>query len=165
MRRHLTVAACVRGASRNIATLSLARVQEAHRFRPAKQRAQLYRRWPKPKPSCEAFTRNAATVRFISLETLATGVLSFECFLRLRRSAAVHSRRVCFLLLERFNSLAPKFVTAVLAIALCVLNLQVRNADSPVRASDIGSMHGGPEWSRVVRRGGAARQPRRWCNN
>jgi len=40
MRRHLTVAACVRGASRNIATLSLARVQEAHRFRPAKQRAQ-----------------------------------------------------------------------------------------------------------------------------
>jgi hypothetical protein len=37
--------------------------------------------------------RNAATVRFISFEILVTGVRLFECFLRLRKSAAVHSRR------------------------------------------------------------------------
>jgi len=35
-------------------------------------------------------------VRFISLEIFTTGVLAFECFLRSRKSAAVHSRRAGF---------------------------------------------------------------------
>jgi hypothetical protein len=71
--------------------------------------------------------RSAGTVRFKSFETFATGVRAFECAFRLRRSAAVHSRRFLLFFAVRFNLLLW-FVSgaALVAIAARTYNLHPR---------------------------------------
>ena len=53
-----------------------------------------YRWCPRPMPSLSACWRKAPMVRFISLDTLTTGVLAFEWAFRVRRSLLL--QRLCF---------------------------------------------------------------------
>src|ERR1700722_2302114 len=58
-----------------------------------------YRRWPRPTPWIPALRRRAPTVRFITFETLVTGVRAFECAFSVRTSSFVHglmTRRAVF---------------------------------------------------------------------
>ena len=73
-----------------------------------------YRRWPRPTPRIPALRRRAPTVRFITFETLVTGVRAFECAFSVRRSSFVHglmTRRavVAFTVLADFVVLTAFF--------------------------------------------------------
>src|SRR5580700_5939500 len=73
-----------------------------------------YRRWPRPTPRIPALRRRAPTVRFITFETLVTGVRAFECAFSVRTSSFVHglmTRRavVAFTVLADFVVLTAFF--------------------------------------------------------
>ena len=73
-----------------------------------------YRRWPRPTRRIPALRRRAPTVRFITFETLVTGVRAFECAFSVRTSSFVHglmTRRavVAFTVLADFVVLTAFF--------------------------------------------------------
>jgi hypothetical protein len=80
-----------------------------------------YRRWPRPTPRIPALRRRAPTVRFITFETLVTGVRAFECAFNVRTSSFVHglmTRRAVF----AFTVLADFVPLTVLFKALGIIS-------------------------------------------
>jgi hypothetical protein len=73
-------------------------------------------------PSRNAFCRSAPGVRFIALEILTTGVLAFECALRLRKSSFVQG-----LLMRRF-ALFAMFVPLIRQDACSTSRRPLRDA-------------------------------------
>src|ERR1700729_2389142 len=86
-----------------------------------------YRRWPRPTPRMPALRRRAPTVRFITFETLGTGVRAFECAFSMRTSSFVHglmTRRAVF----AFTVLADFAPLTVLFKALGIIQVLHLNA-------------------------------------
>src|SRR3984885_10174426 len=92
-----------------------------------------YRRWPRPTPTIPALRRRAPTVRFITFETLGTGVPDFECALSIRTSSFVHglmTRRAVF----AFTVLVDFVPLTVLFKALGIIQVLHLNGSSATRA-------------------------------
>src|ERR1700748_3127739 len=86
-----------------------------------------YRRWPRPTPRIPALRRSAPTVRFITFETLVTGVRAFECAFSVRTSSFVHglmTRRAVF----AFAVLADFVTLTVFFKALGIIQVLHLNA-------------------------------------
>src|SRR3984957_18586361 len=86
-----------------------------------------YRRWPRPTPWIPALRRRAPTVRFITFETLVTGVRAFECAFSVRTSSFVHgliTRRA----VVAFTGLADFVVLTAFFKALGIIQVLHLNA-------------------------------------
>src|ERR1700733_16045016 len=68
-----------------------------------------YRRWPRPTPRIPALRRRAPTVRFITFETLVTGVRAFECAFSVVRGLMTRRAVVGFTVLADFVVLTAFF--------------------------------------------------------
>ena len=95
-----------------------------------------YRRWPRPTPRIPALRRRAPTVRFITFETLVTGVRAFECAFSVRTSSFVHglmTRRAVF----AFTVLADFAPLTVFFKALGIIQvLHLNAAQIGIRCGD-----------------------------
>ena len=110
-----------------------------------------YRRWPSPTPRMPARRRRAPTVRFITFDTLVTGVRAFECAFSVRTSSFVHgltTRRddlAGFAVLANFEFLAVFFralgIIQVLQLNAVHIGMRCGDSKAVVNVGTCGTIH------------------------
>src|ERR1700722_15384148 len=130
-----------------------------------------YRRWPRPTPWIPALRRRAPTVRFITFETLVTGVRAFECAFSVRTSSFVHglmTRRavVAFTVLADFVVLTAFFkaLGIIQVLHLNAAQIGTRCGDNKTGALTYSILKGQVcDSAAAGRRGNPSRHPQRAC--